>query len=156
MARKVDDPSAAANATFNMTPMIDVVFQLIVVFLCSLKFRCLDEKMEAFLPPDGMTPQPSPRVPEPRLDVRLARPAASEAATLLVQGEPLGLASEGDPLWRRLEARIASVHARDPEVLGRIAADPEVEHGDVIRALDCFLGAGVSRVAFRGTPPPRR
>ena len=34
----------------NMTPMIDVVFQLLVFFLVSMKFKTLDMKIEAFLP----------------------------------------------------------------------------------------------------------
>jgi biopolymer transport protein ExbD len=36
-----------------------------------------------------------------------------------------------------------------------IDASPEVEHGDVVRALDGFVAAGIASVRFRGTRPPR-
>ena len=36
----------------NMTPMIDVVFQLLIFFLVNMKFKTLDMKIEAFLPKD--------------------------------------------------------------------------------------------------------
>ena len=36
----------------NMTPMIDIVFQLIVFFLLSLKFKTVDERLDALLPKD--------------------------------------------------------------------------------------------------------
>ena len=36
--------------TLNLTPMIDVVFQLIIFFLCALNFRSLEKKLEVALP----------------------------------------------------------------------------------------------------------
>ena len=47
--------------TLNLTPMIDVVFQLIIFFLCALNFRSLEKKLEVALPKDSggeMTPDP--------------------------------------------------------------------------------------------------
>ncbi len=42
-----------AATELNMTPMIDVVFQLIVFFLLSLKFTTLDQRIENMLPQDS-------------------------------------------------------------------------------------------------------
>ena len=36
----------------DMTPMIDIVFQLLIFFLVSMKFKTLDMKIDAFLPKD--------------------------------------------------------------------------------------------------------
>ncbi len=36
----------------NMTPMIDIVFQLIIFFLLSLKFKTVDRRIESALPKD--------------------------------------------------------------------------------------------------------
>ena len=55
----------------NMTPMIDVVFQLIVFFLVSMKFKSLDMKIEAQLPPVGLLPTPRTEPEPPKVDVRL-------------------------------------------------------------------------------------
>ena len=158
MARKdVDDPAKAAAATFNMTPMIDVVFQLIVVFLCSMKFRTLDQKIEAFLPKtEGVDPNPIPPEVRPTLDLRLVRKGPSQATRLYVAGSGIGEIGEGDALWERLRATAAEVRAKSPDVVGQIDASPEVEHGDVVRALDTLVAAGLGSVKFRGTPLARR
>jgi len=46
VARTDDRAAREGRLQPNMTPMIDVVFQLIIVFLCSMKFRTLDQKIE--------------------------------------------------------------------------------------------------------------
>ena len=136
----------------NMTPMIDVTFQLIIVFLCSMKFRTLDQKVEATLPPDGMATTPDRVAPvETLVRVRLDRAAAGAPTRLFLLGEPLGSAAEGEDPWTRLRDRLVALRARAPEAIGEIDASPEVEHGEVLRALDGFLGAKVARVRFRGT-----
>ena len=155
--RQVDDPSAAACATFNMTPMIDVTFQLIVVFLCSMKFRTLDQKIEAYLPKDiSVWCAPTSPTLETVLHLRLFRPTAEVVTQVVIQGQRLGSVGEGDALWRRLEAAVAGVRWKAPDLVGEIDADPEVEHGDVVRALDSFKGAGVGQVRFHGTSAPFR
>jgi hypothetical protein len=54
--KKGDDNEAFA---INLTPMIDVVFQLIIFFMCAMKFKTLEKKIEAFLPKDrGMAKTP--------------------------------------------------------------------------------------------------
>ena len=49
-AAKKGDGSEAFD--INLTPMIDVVFQLIIFFMCAMKFKTLEKKIEAFLPKD--------------------------------------------------------------------------------------------------------
>ena len=54
--KKGDDNEAFA---LNLTPMIDVVFQLIIFFMCAMKFKTLEKKIEAYLPKDrGMAKTP--------------------------------------------------------------------------------------------------
>jgi len=160
MARQADDPSKFAAATFNMTPMIDVVFQLIVVFLCSMRFRTLDHKLEATMPKDrGIQARalPVPSAVHPVLHVRLQRAGPGAPTLLVLQGERLGATSEGDPLWERLRSAAAGVLAKAPDLEAQIDPTPDVEHGDVIHALNGLVRAGLTRMEFRGTrPPPRR
>jgi biopolymer transport protein ExbD len=37
----------------NMTPMIDVIFQLLIFFMCSLHFKTLEGKLLSYLPKNG-------------------------------------------------------------------------------------------------------
>jgi biopolymer transport protein ExbD len=143
-----------------MTPMIDVVFQLIVFFLVSMRFRTLDMKIEASFPRDGgVVPGPA-RPPKPHVDVRLARPSAASPVTLRVSGATLGDAAD-EAAWARLRDHATAVRERqagfggDPEsVHGEVDAAPAVPAGAVIRALDVLRGAGLSEIRFVGTPRP--
>jgi len=151
MAREIDDPARSANSTFNMTPMIDVVFQLIVVFLCSMKFRTLDQKIEAFLPKVvGCDTTAAPELAETRLDLRLRRRPGEYSTSVLLLGSRCGPA-DAPGIWDLVSTRLREFRARDATVKGEIDADPEVPHGEVVRALDAFLAADVTGVVFRGT-----
>ncbi len=46
------DTGGGPPSELNLTPMIDVVFQLIVFFLITLKFTTLDQRIESMLPKD--------------------------------------------------------------------------------------------------------
>ena len=158
-ARNIDDSAAAAAATFNMTPMIDVCFQLIVVFLCSMKFKTLDQKMEAFLPQPGIESVPAPHPPEVRVNLRLRRKPGEAATQVLVLDNRVG-AAETAGTWTAVRSRLEGFRRLDSGVKGSIDADPDVPHEEVMRALDTFVAADMMDVSFRGTAlrsksPPR-
>jgi biopolymer transport protein ExbD len=166
MAKKVDDPAKAAKSEANMTPMIDVVFQLIIVFLCSMKFRTLDMKIEAFLPKDvGLSAAPATSDVETKVNVALKRKKGETATTIYLLDTRLGTAS-AEGIWNTLQTRLKEFVNKDSTVKAQIDADADVPHGDVMRALDSFTGANLSNVVFRGTqlnktgsfaqPGPRR
>lgn len=149
--RKVDDPSAVAGATFNMTPMIDVTFQLIIVFLCSMKFRTLDQKIEAFLPKDvGLNNSPASAEVVTTVSVRLSRKKGEGDTTILMLGSKLGTASASG-IWGTLTQRLKDFKSKDEKVKGEIDAAPDVPHGEVVQALDCFIASGLTNVVFKGT-----
>ena len=143
----------------NMTPMIDVVFQLLVFFLVSMKFKTLDMKIEAQLPTEfGIKNEPIKRPDERiRLTARLDRPADG-VARLELDGRILG--STSDPAaWARLEDIVRGVRDRhvanggDPSnVEAEVDANPTVPTGLVIQAVDAFTAADVEHVRFTGTP----
>ena len=57
MAMKFPEPD---ETELNMTPMIDIVFQLIIFFLLSLKFKNIDRRIDSMLPKDrGMAATPT-------------------------------------------------------------------------------------------------
>ena len=152
--RKVDDPLQQAGATFNMTPMIDVCFQLIVVFLCSMKFRTLDQKIEAFLPKDvGMaaTPTKSEEV-ETKVNVKLRRAKGGDTTKVLLLDNPVGTTATTG-VWIALQSKLKEYAGRgaDEKIKGEIDAEPTVPHGDVMAALDSFAAVKLTNIVFRGT-----
>jgi len=67
MSMHLDEPE---ESELNMTPMIDIVFQLIIFFLLSLKFKTIDRRIESMLPKDrGLAPTPT--FPEDFLKVKI-------------------------------------------------------------------------------------
>ena len=71
MATKIPE---SEETEMNMTPMIDIVFQLIIFFLLSLKFKTVDQRIQSELPKDRGIQATSSFVDDlPTLKVKLFR-----------------------------------------------------------------------------------
>jgi hypothetical protein len=163
---------ASADTQLNMTPMIDIVFQLILFFLFSLHFKSLDFRIETQMPNRyGINPGPMVDQP-PHLCASLFRldaedPARARTKIRLGGREwivpDIGRATPEarTAIFDQVRDQIASIHAVS-DAMGEIAAPAPsgalVPHGDVIGVLDAFLGAKVKDVEFVGAtfPMPRR
>jgi hypothetical protein len=162
------------DTQLNMTPMIDVVFQLVTFFLLTLRFTAPEERIDASLPRHvgiSRSPEFHDRV---SLKVKLFRvnPTDPERAFTRVRvGNTwtLDVPSRGDGVesaWRSVSEEIRSQHGRiagggpggGAPVHGAIAVPPPhgglVPHGDVVRVLDAFLLAHLEDVSFEGTHAP--
>jgi biopolymer transport protein ExbD len=149
----------------NMTPMIDVVFQLLVFFLVSMKFKTLDMKIEAFLPKDrGLAATITKLEETPKIVAVLKRRSQGgvlEGSTRVkVQNQSIGTSDQEDT-WTVLMTKAKAILERhvansgDPaDVKGEVDASSLVPTGDVVRAVDAFIAAGLQDVTFVGTPPP--
>jgi len=54
----------------DMTPMIDVVFQLLIFFMLTIKFKTLEGKLAAYLPKD-VGVNTSPATPKEKVEIKL-------------------------------------------------------------------------------------
>ena len=147
-----------------MTPMIDVTFLLLIFFMCTLKFKTLEGKLEAFLPKDvGVSPA-----------------AATELERVAIEVEVLEEGRRLDPVtgapWdgqgryrfdssRRLSyrvgpfrttrlsellSRLKQLRASDPTLKATLDARPGVVYADVVKVLDLVLAAGFQELTFVG------
>ncbi|WP_417746248.1 ExbD/TolR family protein [Rosistilla oblonga] len=129
-----------------MTPMIDVVFLLLVFFLWTSSF----EEPE-FLMPSAIADPPlaagaeatlqPPPASEPFDEIIVRIQWTSGAATLLFNDQPL---PSLDALRQRLQA-ILDVGVLPPVI---VDPDPEVPMGDAIRVYDTARSLGFDRVLF--------
>jgi biopolymer transport protein ExbD len=176
--------SQGDDTAMNMTPMIDICFQLIVFFMLTLKFPSVSGRFESLLPKDrGQQASAANIKPFKDIEVKLFREnldkPREEQFTKIRVGETFTRSLPKGP-WpttgdledvRRAEevkvmneitAAIASawsLQSKSPEVAGEIKAPfPKglaVPHGDVMSVLDAFIAAGIKQVNFEGAPPPK-
>jgi biopolymer transport protein ExbD len=170
------------ETALNMTPMIDIVFQLIVFFLLTLKFVTPEHKIDSQLPKDrGLAATPQFVSDLQAIKVKLFRKDKDDpvkAFTKIKVGNnwetkfPAGQwkgagdadserMAEYDRVMASLKAKILEEWERggkDPEQKGEISAPPpdgpSVPHGDVVKVLDAFLELGIKTVNFQGAMAP--
>lgn len=149
----------------DMTPMIDVVFQLLIFFLVSMKFKTLDMKIDAFLPKDKGLAKTITKIEEkPKAVAVLKRQKGQPFTRIKYQNVEIGRTDSKENAqsgWARLTAKAKSLRdayvaegGNPDDVSGEVDAAVMVPTGDVVRAVDAFIAAGITNVTFVGTPPP--
>jgi biopolymer transport protein ExbD len=127
--------SITSEVGFNMTPMIDVVFQLIIFFLLSSHLARQETRLALPLPraESGSVQADNDR---PRLTVNVLADGTLLVANRSITGE--GLAN--------LFAQRRAVHGDALEV--RIRADRAVPYSRVEPVMMACVSAGISKVAY--------
>jgi hypothetical protein len=168
-----------ADSSLNMTPMIDIVFQLILFFLFNLRFKSMDYRIESALPKDRgveSTPQMVPPIPAIKVSLfRLDADDKDKARTKIKVGttyetilpvyhwtgnrvDDIATEKLRDEKYAIIAQTIKNLAKSNPEFKGEIdTPQPSgafVPHADVIRVLDCFLESKITEVNFVGAPSP--
>jgi biopolymer transport protein TolR len=119
-------------AEINVTPLVDVVLVLLIIFIVTARFT---------LPPS--------------IKVDLPQAASADApgetpATTMVTIKPGGelFLDEASLTADQLPARLAELHAKNAGAQLIINADENVLHGAVVRVLDQAKRAGIEKVAI--------
>lgn len=148
----------------DMTPMIDVVFQLLIFFMLTIEFKMLEGKLAAYLPKDvGVNTSQA----EPKEKVEIVLRVAAEGTKL----DPLkdvpwsgeGPFRYGDdrkidisigPRTTRdldeVKRRLKDLKQQDPERPATLDPHPGTVYEDVIKVLDVVLQADYTDVTFIG------
>ena len=134
------------HAKLSITPMIDVVFLLLIFFMVGMKFRELDRTLEAILPAMG----PPPRHPVERPDAEIwilikNRGAAAHPAPKIVIDQVA--MSDWDAVYARL-ARLAEVGSARTDVIV-VAPDDDALHAWVMKVLDYLNQLRFEKISFR-------
>jgi biopolymer transport protein ExbD len=133
-----------------MTPMIDVVFLLLVFFLWTASFRISEQVLPSSVSALAGT-QPSPsETPPPDADfddVVIRILWTGDAPRWLVNASPVGSLQE----IRQSLAAIAMVKADAPVI---VHPDPQVPLGHVIDVYDVTRLEGFQTVQFAASQPP--
>ena len=123
--------SRRADVVVDVTPLIDIIFQLVLFFMVSTTF-----------------------VTSPGIEVDLPR---SSSDTILRDKDDINLWVTSDgavylddaPVdWSTLQGALGSAAQANPATLIIIKADRDVDHGRVVAVMDLARGLGLNRLAI--------
>mgnify|MGYP000601511362 CR=1 FL=1 len=145
-----------------MTPMIDVIFQLVIFFMCAAHFKQIEGKLQSYLPKDkGLNPIPvlDPELREIRIILRMQQnnmvSAHVEKRHIAdFPGDPKKLRGIA-PEWDALGAEVGSLYrpsaATNKPIPVKIDADGKVPFQYVVSSLDACLRNNVKDIEFVGS-----
>ncbi len=133
MSMAVGGPGEGPRADINVTPMIDVLLVLIIIFMVITP-----------LVPKGLetlVPQPAPPNQQPTAaDTRTVVIQINKDKTILINTEPTD--------ENRLGARLEEIFKTRAERVVFVKGDPDLEFQVVARAIDIAKGAGIDKVGL--------
>ena len=118
------------EAEINITPMLDVVFIMLIFFIVTTSF-----------------------VKETGVDI--SRPSSSQAKQVK-KGNILGAIKDDGAIWinkqevdlRAVRSRVEKMHAENPEASAVIIADQGSRTGDLVEVMDQIKSAGVASISI--------
>jgi len=131
MAMSGGNPSSGLTNEINVTPMIDVLLVLLIIFMMVIPMsrKALDLQL-----PDP-TPQPDQQGPPPSQIVLEVLPGN----TFKINSQPVSK--------EELQKKLKDIYDPRPDKIIFVKGDPTVKYSDVIAAMDAARGAGVKVIA---------
>ena len=140
----------------DLTPMIDVVFLLLVFFLCATRFKTIEDKMSANMPQkDGIEPTMPPTPDTPSIHIGVidsdisAKYSAdfdvrsNRQATYFVNGTHR--ISDSSDMLTILKAMPQDAYVR---IYPQQASDTEIPFGQIVRLMDLCYMSGKTDIRF--------
>ena len=119
------------DAAIDMTPMLDIVFIMLIFFIVTTSF-VKEKGLEVLRPKDSNTPPPKTNVKS--LAIRI-----EQDGTIVMNSREVDI--------RRVEANIQSFLAENNQDTAAIQAHPKAKHGLVTEVINETKKAGIAKVS---------
>lgn len=130
--RSLDSDEMTENHDINVTPFIDVVLVLLIIFMIAAPLSTVDVAVD--LPASEATPQSRPDDP---LYLTLSQDLSLSLGNDTVQRDALGGA-------------LMEASAGDPERRVYLRADRNVDYGELMDLMNLVRGVGFTKIALVG------
>ncbi len=118
------------DARLEMTPMIDVVFLLLVFFVVTIRPHDVLAKLDVARP--ATSDSRFPIIPPLRIDVG--------AQGYVINGQKFSLAS--------IQRRLKVLHENKSDISVIVACQPDAPHENLVKLLDCFAAVGIRNISL--------
>jgi biopolymer transport protein TolR len=125
--------SGAVTANINMTPMIDILLVLLIIFMAISPVH--PKGLEALAPQP-----PPPNAPPP--------PENDRTVVVQIDKQKNVKINQEDSNWDNLENRLVEIFKTRAERVVFIKGDPDLEFREIARAIDAAHGANIDKVGL--------
>jgi len=128
----------------DMTPMIDVTFQLIIFFVCTIKYKTLEGKLETQLPRDvGVNRTPMEALID-KAEIHL------DVDSTLPSGFGVTLNGRRMPGLESLSARLGDLKRQSPGLRATLYPGRGITYEHVVEVVDACLRVELYDITFAG------